>query len=225
MKFKKFAVVFICIISLLSLFGCKTDMEKYGSNISELRRNVYEGGSENMQVTAITGVREDPYMIDGHCSGVRDFTVIKIVPKEFIAGKIYTYVANIDGAEYTGEFRQHPFGKSFSADIQAACNASSITLSVSADGASEEFTLISVVTEDMISAEKALEIATGRLKSEVSSLTSGGRLCAEIYIRLMANPVDNSGAYHWYVAFVGESQITYAALIEPVTMEIVAVRD
>ncbi len=225
MKLKRFALIVVCAVVSLCLFGCKTDMEKYGSNISELRDNVYVGGDENISVTAITGVREDPYVIDGHCAGSREFTVITIVPKEFIAGKVYSYIANINGNEYTGEFKQHPFGKSFSADITARCGGGEITVSVSADGIASEFTLSSVVTEDMISAEKALEIASGRLKKEISSLTSGGRLCAEIYIRLMANPIDNSGKYHWYVAYVGEAQLTYAALIEPVTMEIVAVRD
>ncbi len=225
MKFKKFIIAAVCAMTVFALCACKTDMEKYGSNISELRRNVYEGGSESMAVTAIAGVREDPYVIDGHCAGVKEFTVIKIVPKEFIAGKVYSYAVNFGGNEYTGEFSQHPFGKSFSADISAECSDASITLTVRSDGYEETFTLESVVTEDMVSAEKALEIASSRLKKEISSLTSGGRLCAEIYIRLMANPIDNSGEYHWYVAFVGESQLTYAALIQPVTMEIVAVRD
>lgn len=226
MKFRKFMfAVAVCVFAFFLLCACKTDMEKYGSDVSELRRNVYEGASESMSVTAITGIREDPYVIDGHCAGVKEFTVIKIVPKEFIAGKAYTFVAKFGDNEYTGEFAMHPFGKSFSADIAAECADASISLTVSSDGYEESFTLNSVVTEDMVSAEKALEIAASRLKKEVSSLCSGGRLCAEIYIRLMANPIDNSGEYHWYVAFVGESQQTYAALIHPVTMEIVAVRD
>ena len=224
-RFFSFLSIGLVFLLCFSLVGCKTEMEKRESNISELRSAVYVGGNDTMTVTAITGKREEPYVIDGHCSGVRDFTVIKIEPKQFDAGRVYSYAADLDGTQYTGQFVRHPFGKSFSADIEAVCTQSSITVTVSTDGAEEEFVLNSVVTEDMISAEKALEIASARLKKEIASLTSGGELCAEIYVRLMANPIDNSGEYMWYIAYVGEGQTTYAALINPRTMEIVAVRD
>lgn len=225
MKSKRILLIFVCIVAALSFTGCKPQIEKYAENISELRDNVYEGGNETMTVTAITGRREDPYILDGHCTGAQDFTLIKIVPKEFIAGKVYSYSVKIGDKEFTGEMKQHPFGKSFSADIAARSYENEIAVSVTADAQTETFTLVSVVTEDMIKADKALEIASARLKKEISSLSSGGRLCAEIYIRLMPNPIDNSGSYHWYVAYIGEAQLTYAALIEPHSMEIVAVRD
>ncbi|MDR2201632.1 MAG: hypothetical protein LBP26_02545 [Clostridiales bacterium] len=208
----------------LSVAGCKTELEKNESNISELRTNVYAGGDAAMRVTAITGRRENPYVLDGHCGQTRDFTVITIEPTEFDYDKIYSYKLTVGDTEYTGELARHPFGRTFSADIEAKADGDTLTCSVTDNGAESQFVLTSVRTPEMIDENKAIEIAAARLKKPIASLTGGGRLNAEIYIRLMANPIDNSGGYYWYVAYVNESAI-YAVLIEPVSMEILAVRD
>ncbi len=47
----------------------------------------------------------------------------------------------------------------------------------------------------------------------------------EIYVRLIPNPVNAAGGYFWYVAFVDINKETVAVLIEPESLEIVAVRE
>jgi len=207
-----------------ALFGCfQTPMEKYEHLISELRDNVFIAQSARYSVSIITGKREDPFIMDGHAGGMRDFTVITVDPA---AGEnTYAYRVTINGKEYAGKLLAHPFAKTYSADIQALSLDTEIALTITTDGQSETLTAKSVKTEQMISCEKAVEIAEKKLKNAIGGFRVNGVMNCEIYVRLMSNPIDNSGGYYWYVAFIGEDKTIYAALIEPVSMQVVAVRD
>lgn len=226
MKIKKvFSLILSVCFMCLFLSACTQKIDKYGAYISELRTNVYTAKSDNFKVSAITGKRENPYNLDGNCSGTQEFTVLTIEPAQYIASKRYTYKAVVNGVEYSGELKPHPFGKSFSADILKKCETDSITCVISTSDSTENFNLLSVKTPDMIDEAKALDIACAKLKKQIDSIEANGQLNAEIYIRLMENPIDNNGGYYWYVAFIGKAQLIYAALIHPVTMEVLAVRD
>ena len=82
----------------------------------------------------------------------------------------------------------------------------------------------SVVTGDNIGAEKALTIALDKLKNELKRFRSKGKLHAEIYVRLMENPIDGNGGYFWYVAFVGADKDTVAVLLKSDTGAVSATR-
>ena len=71
----------------------------------------------------------------------------------------------------------------------------------------------------------ALETAEIRLKDSLKKLREDGELKAEIYVRFTENPISADGGYYWYVAFVPDKYTVYAALIDPVTKEIAAVRE
>ena len=222
-KFKSIPVLFVLSMVLIVCAACQPPIEKYGHLISELRDNVYTALSENYTVNIITGKREEPFMMDGHACGAQDFTLITIDPK---AGEhTYTYRVKLNDVEYSGEFLAHPFARTYSADITAMACDTEIELTVTVNGSSETLAVKSVKTEQMIASEKAIEIAEKKLRGGIDSFRVGGVLTCEIYVRLMANPIDNSGGYYWYVAFIGENQAIYAVLIEPVNMQVVAIRN
>lgn len=225
MKLKKLALVICLLLCTLILVSCGTRLDKYDRYISELREDVLEAKNENYSVNVITGKKEDPFLMDGHCDATVDFTLITLLPTNKGVATDYTYEVVIDSVTYSGTFLPHPFGETYSADIRAKCTVSELDVIINYGGNAETLVAKSVKTTDMITSEKALEIAEKRLKSQIKSLKVSGELKAEIYVRLMSNPIDNSGGYYWYVAFVGEAQVTYAVLIHPVTMEIVAERD
>ncbi|MDR3292851.1 MAG: hypothetical protein LBT20_01965, partial [Clostridiales bacterium] len=181
MRYKKVCALWaVCavftVFSLFYLTACKSALEKYDAQISELRTNVYSGGAGNVKVTAITGKRENPYILDGHAAGARVFTLITLQPAEYVAAKTYAYTANIDGKEYSGELLPHPFGKTFSADINARCASDTVVCRITEGGETVEYSLKSVKTPDMIDEVKALEIARVRLKKQIKTFEAGGRL-------------------------------------------------
>lgn len=208
----------ITIVLTVALCACSSPLDKYADKISELRTGVYEGGNEYYDATAVTGIREDPFLIDGKPGKTINFTVVTIRPKVFDPTAKYTFKANLDGKEYSGPLNKHPFEESFSADI--ACKTSSSALTFTVIGGSEStLVLNSVIGENFINAEKAFELGFGKLKGAVEGLTD-----YELYIRLIKNPLGDDGNYYWYVAFVTKDN-TYAVLINAVTTEIVASRE
>ena len=62
------------------------------------------------------------------------------------------------------------------------------------------------------------------MKNEIKRFKHKGKLDCEIYVRLMENPIDGSGGYFWYVAFVGEDKNTVAVLLRGDTGAVGAVR-
>lgn len=217
------AAVIILAALVFTFEACKSPIERYEHAISELRDNIYIAENDHYSVQIITGKREDPFVMDGHAGGVRDFTVVTLDPKAG-AGD-YSYRVTVNGTEYAGAFIPHPFARTYSADIEVLSADSEIALTVTSGPNSDDLTAKSVKTDNMITASKAVEIADKKLKNRIEGFRSGNVLSCEVYVRLIANPVDNSGGYHWYVAFIGENQAIYAVLIEPVSMQVVAIRD
>ena len=215
---KKRIVLIITVILAITLCACSSPLDKYADKISELRTGVYEGSNELYDATAVTGVREDPFLIDGKSGKTIKFTVVTVRPKVFDPTAKYTFKATIDGKEYNGPLNKHPFEESYSADIGCKTAASALTFTVVGDSEST-LVLNTVVGENFIGAEKAFELGHAKLKNAVQNLSE-----YELYIRLIKNPLGDDGNYYWYVAFVTGDN-TYAVLINAVTTEIVASRE
>lgn len=222
---RKIITIILAVMCVFTLASCKGNVDKYDDNISELRTNIYRAESETMSVKAITGRRENPYVLNGISDAKKEFTVVTIVPAPFVAGKKYSYSIKIDGTEHKGEFLPHPFEESLSAEINVKTQATNLELVVVSGEITENFTLASVISADSISAEKALTIALGKLKPQLKEFQTGSRLNAEIYLSLTENPIDNTGGFFWYVAFVNEQQTTLAVLLRCDTGEVSAIKD
>lgn len=223
-RLKKVVMMMIAAIFVALLFtGCgEGNLEKYADRISELRENLFAAENAEYKVTAISGRREDPYELDGVSRGKCDFTVVTVTPVSFSAAEHYRYRAEIDGNAYEGDLLPHPFAQSLSVDIPAAARGS-FTLTVT--GASEQtFEMKNIVTGELISAEKALTIALDKMKNELKKFGSRRKPDCEIYVRLMENPIDGSGGFFWYVAFVGKDKATVAVLLRGDTGAVGAVR-
>lgn len=222
---KKIIVFILCSISVLCLFSCKDSVKKYNANISELRTNMYAAENESMKASAITGRRENPYLLDGQSNEKLDFTVITVTPTSYVASNKYTYSVTLDGKEYKGEFLPHPFAPSLSTDIPLKTVANEIDIIVDCSGTAQTLKLISKISADTISADKALTIALNKLKPQLKEFQVSGKLNAEIYVRLTDNPIDATGGYFWYVAFINETQTTYAVLLNSTTGEVAAIKN
>ncbi len=208
---------------MLSAVGCKKRYCGFEEYLSELRTDYLTAECDAGRVDIATGTRENPYAIDGVSGDKEEFTVLTFTPNEFLPNMTYTYRVVIDGVEHTGQLVMHPFAESYSADIADKSDGREIPLSLSAGENLYEMTAASVLSETMIGAERALEVAYAALKPKIDALKSGGRLNAELYVRVIPNPIDDKGGYYWYVAACGDT--TVAVLIDPVTEEIVAKRE
>lgn len=208
--------VLLVVLTSVFLTGCTGKLGKYQKSVSEFRDEVLTGSSENFYAEAMSGYREKPFDIDGVSGEKTDFCIVVITPKNYDPTLNYTYKITLNGVDYQGDFVKHPFENTYSFEVCARCS-NSLTVTVG----NENIELASVKNENFISAEKAFELALKRL-SDTKTVKEGK---FEIYIRLISNPVNASGGYFWYVAFVDANKETSAVLLNPESMEIVAVRE
>jgi len=254
-----FGVVSVLVLGL-GLIGCVSDDIRNNPRLSELRENIFVGQSGDYRVVAVTGMREDPFKIDGVSQAEKvNFTVITVTPTLFKPFARYDFRLSIGGREFTGRLQPHPFNQTLSAEISVRAEESQLTVHIirtdalapnpaqagitpsdavntdengGANGSGNGNTppaagtavvLNSVIGENFIDANKAFGIAYDRLKSVIDARHANSDY--EIFVRLIENPVDASGGFRWYVAFVFTDGMTYAALIDPVSMDILAVKE
>jgi len=229
--FKKINKVIIAIGAVLLLgavfIACSTSpFGRYERNLSEVRDNVFVAYEDGMRIEVVSGRREEPFVIDGRSGDRVPFTVITITPSAENRLESFSYRVRMNDAEFTGNFLPHPYLDTFSCDIAASTTDRQITVTITGrDDFERVFELTSIVTDDMIGAEDAFAIARERLDASLADSISGNRLNAEIYIRLVTNPITSSDVFFWYVAFVTADSQTFAALIDPLSSEILAVRE
>ena len=219
---KKICAVLVCALLLVGTVACSGKFD-YSEYLSENRTDTFVAEIEGGKLTADTGTRENPYKVDGTSCEKEQFTVITFTPDTFIPGKKYGYIAVIDWVEHSGDMVMHPFGDSYSADIKDKSDASEIPFKIVDGETVIETTLKSVMTEDMIDAERALTVGREALQEAFDSHTEGKTLKGELYVRIVFNPVTEEGGYYWYVALCAEK--TYAVLIDPKTEAIIAKRE
>ncbi len=181
------------------------------------------GESEKFSVTLISGERENPFEVNGQTGEKTDFTVVTLSPKE--EGEYnFTYLIKIGEEILSGKFTPHPFKNTYSFEVNKRAVGTTF-LSINDGEKDYELNLSSIKTEQILSPSDALDIACHRLKNSIESVTSDGKLNAEIFIRYIENPISSEKTYFWYIAFAPEKYTTFAVLIDPVSGEIVAVRE
>ncbi len=211
---KKYALIIILCVIVSSLTGCSA-LEKDESRISELRDGVFFAVGEDIEVSLITGVREEPFTPDGQSGEKREFSLLTILPKKANASILYSFELIYGDRVYGGEMNKHPLKNSFSYEIdERITEACSVT--IIAPNYAQTFSLKSVIDEEFITADEAYRIAKKELRSPNG----------EIFVRLLQNPLTPSGeGYYWYIAFVESNYRIKAVLIEPISKEIVAKRE
>lgn len=212
----------VASVLALSFLACSPNLEQ-NPRISELRDNILVGQAQGYKVTIVSGMRENPFVIDGKSGEKKaDFVVLTLAPDTFSLAAEYGFSVTIAGTKYSGRLLKHPFNNTYSAEIATRATERELAVTISG-GADLTVTASSVVGDNFIGAMKAFDIAQKRVGDDVEDLAKTTEY--EIFIRLIESPVDLSGGFRWYVAFVFECETTFAVLIDPVSMEILAVKE
>lgn len=204
---KKFVILSLTALCAALLCGCsKGDMK----NVSERRSAFFTAEDEALTVTAVSGVREMPYTVDGVAGQLKPYTLITLIPKTFDVDAVYTYSAVTANGSYGGTFTVHPFAASFSAEFDAE-TSSGFSVTVTCCVQSKEYALSSLVTEDMLTFEKAIDVAQTELRP------SGEY---EIRARLIRNPLGEGLC--WHVAYYSADGDMKGVLLDPVSAKVLA---
>lgn len=205
----------IAIFSLSALLVClcfsgcgAREPERSAARLADYRPVFLEGSSGGVSAAVYSGVREDPYSLDGECGEKKDYAVVTLSGYD---GGVDGVKAELktDGASYDVELSPHPFDDDLSAELPVRLDdgITSATLVVGA----EEITLTGGAP--VYGAGYALTLAKETVNDR-----------GEIVLRLTRSPLSDDGGRYWYVSFT-EGDETSSVLINAESGEVAAVRD
>ena len=203
-------VIFAAIMAVLSLWllgACGAGSMK---NVSERRSGYFAAADETLTVTAVSGVRELPYVIDGVAGELKPYTLITIVPSKFDVDAVYTFSATTEDGAFGGTFIAHPFAASFSAEFDCETK-SDFTVAITVGGHTTEYALKSQVSADAFSYDKAIDAARNELEPAEPY---------ELRVRMIKNPLGDGLC--WHVAFYTAGGTASGVLLDPVTAKVIA---
>ena len=216
---KKFVVYLLTLCFLIAFSGCK-EANAYLAYISDLKQDVYVGTINDVTVTAYYGFREEPFINDGKAGEkVYGYTFkLDVIPDDIrrsltleINGDTLSAVFTPD--EVTSEYKafieiKNHFEREFA--VTYICGSEKTPV-----------TLISLVPENCISYERALDLLTEKQQPLLSAYLSDNGFNAEIYMRIF---IKNDSSY-WYVGIASGNGKLKALLIDGISGELLAVRE
>lgn len=185
------------LLPLLAACGGKD----YTSRVTELRAAVYYGEAEDVQVTAYSGFREQPFAADGEVGDRKDVFQIRLrVPQ---TGNWSAQVTAEDGKTYSGKFAVNPVSHNLTLTLEMPrTSAAAIDLVLTSEEKSIPLSLENVTPEGAVEYKKALSVAAAEMKEDIAE----GR--GEFYVRLMRE----NDRFYWFCAYVTPEKTTAVLL-------------
>ncbi len=199
-------------MTVVTVLLCSCGTDEF-DNISERRSGYYVGEADGYSVTAVSGVREDPYTADGKAGKLKAYTLITLTPSDFDIDAVYTFAVESGGSSYGGTLIVHPFAASFSAEFDAEIKTE-FSVTIKRGDKSVTVPLRSLVTSDMISYDRAIDAAN-------TALHPSGDY--EIRVRMIRDPLGGDGVC-WHVSFI-TSDSNKSVLLDPVTAKVLAKKE
>ncbi len=208
----------LCVFFLL-FSGCSKNNSEYDKVISEIRDNVYVATVDEWSFCAVSGEREKNYKIDGVANGREEFFILSV---EGVFASAPTCSFTINDKTYSGTMKKHPFNNSYSYEVNVKNKTSEVQVSLQCALETIQTTLKSVKTQNTKTYEQALSKAKSELKNTINKHLKNGVFNGEVYVRLIANPVEHDDRYFWYVAFYKSENECYSILMDSESGEVVA---
>jgi hypothetical protein len=181
-------------------------------NIAEARYYMKAADSEAARVQLYSGTREDPYKRDGVANTNKAFTVVSVEPVSEQIARMVEIPAEvtIDGAVTQITLIKNPYGSNFAADLEKlVANTSAVSVALKIDDTAPlTFELTDVMPEGAISWERALEIATAAIDSQIDT-TKG----LETYVKVVCDKQTVNTPY-WHITFASQDGKTLFVIID-----------
>ena len=226
---KKFFIAIISVIlgttGILSLLQ-PTNFDIAKNNLSEITYNLFEGKTEQINATLMSGLREKSYSLDGTARELKEFGVIRVVFLTETTGLIGhpRYRITVNDTLYEGLLEKNPFRNTYVADIQKIVpDNSQILLAVEWEHCFQKVELELLSGSWEITWEEALKIVIDNADERYfNSLIIGGNFLAEVQVLIMGDAEGNLEEYYWSINIYGKNGSTLSVMIDPKTGDIIS---
>lgn len=217
LKKLKYLLPALAVVVVLFLFsGCDQGVGALKKQVSDMRYDYYEGETASWYFSFSSGLREDPYVLDGLSKPKVEFGIVTVSPKKGTVYKGLSYTVNIDGVEFSGDFERSPFNETFAGDIEKrAADGAEIFVTITDGSSTEIANLTSVTANFAIDANDALELAIAEAESELEKLCKKGSV--EVYVKIVADVSHTLSDKFWIVLFLSETGDEISIIINPTT--------
>jgi len=213
---KKF---FLPLLFLVVFFvGCVK--ENYASNLSEVHTAFFLGETEHYRVWLSSGMREEPYIMDGVSQNKVEFALLCIKPKENENREVACSVS-INKKAQVLNLEQSPFDNTLACDLGKIVNrVDTVFVSVSFMDKTEHTTLSPIFNEYKIKTDEAFEIVLKTLREHIK-LDEDETF--ELYLKIIFSK-DTPTTQFWYGSILTSTGKESSCVIDTQSGEVLVCR-
>ena len=223
---RKITLFFCLILMSISFYGCAKYVGKIvNDSLSEVRYNLYQVYTNEIDIQFTSGFREEPYIINGISESKKEFGIITahfLFDIKDYSG-LPTFNIKINEREFEGEFEQNPFDQSFVYDIEIfVLDDAKISIEINWDNFDFSSGLDNISNNFQCDYKQALKIFIEEFKPDIKKIIVNNKLQGEVYVKLISRPELKTNNVYWYVSLVGKSGQTMSVVIDPYSKQVLA---
>ncbi|MBR2468261.1 MAG: hypothetical protein IKB42_04395 [Clostridia bacterium] len=220
---RKFVLLSFIFVFLLGGCGSNRLYDMVLNNIAEVRVALWEGETQDMQVSFISGYREKDYVVNGYCTEPIEFGVLTFdIDEDIVLGDVVNYVISIGTVRYDGVLEHNPYNDTYVCDILRFVNSTDVIVAKIIAGEFVDSVELSSVNLDWsMDYREALRLAVNEMREEIGVMVENDIFLGECYIKIL-NDEDVDNSHYWYINFVSRKGQNYAVIIDPNSSEIMA---
>lgn len=211
------------VVILIS--GCNNNFNnKIQESLSEVRYNLYSVSNEQINVTFMSGFREDPYVINGKSENKKEFGIITVKFLGEITNKsgLPNFIITINNVDFDGEFELNPFDQSYVQDIETyVLDNYEISIKIMWQDFVFEGDMKNISNGFNCNHKQALNIFTKEYKKEIEKLIKQNT-SFEIYVKIINDPSLEIDKNYFYVSLVSINGQNFSIIIDPLNAKILA---
>ena len=216
---KKIICALLLVSALFINASCKKslDLTVY---VSQLRLGVYQGVSENFDLTLYSESKEKPFAIDGFVGEMGNVLIVKLNGTKTLSDGVKITV-KYDDYECSGEFKLNPVNSTYTAEIEVENlpNTPNVLAFIETEEVKEQVSLVSKVSASKLDYKSVLKFVQDSDSETVKKLFTSN-VSTEIHIRI----IPEKGKNYYYVGFNNKDGSISAYLVDGETGEVLARR-
>lgn len=183
------------------------------NNLAEARFYMKHAQSTELNVQFFSGMREDPYQVDGRASGTVPFALLNVEPRgaNHLQDTELNGLLRIGSEEIEVELERNQFGRNFATDLRRLVEHGQTIefILILENDYRVTFNLDTSMPEDSINWEEALRIAVGQMEGVIRAANS-----FEVYVKIITDQA-NLGSAFWYIQIVTDANEMHFVVIAP----------